>query len=146
MTALPESDLRALIGQLRTELDAGKLSVVETLCQQILGHSPDNPEAISYQGLVRVQQDRYHEAIDLFERAVAGDPGQAFYHLNLGSASRTLGQFDKARSAYLKAIDLKPDFGRAWEGLLQNRPVRARRSTDCEGSGKRRTQESKLRR
>jgi tetratricopeptide (TPR) repeat protein len=57
------------------------------------------------------------EAIRLLEKAVELDPTNADYWYNIGGASYTIQDFTKARNAWTKALELKPDYEQAKQGL-----------------------------
>lgn len=65
-------------------------------------------------------QRRFHEAVAVERRALAHDPNQADYHLNLASALEASGQRREALSAYQHALALAPDHatGYARVGVL----------------------------
>jgi tetratricopeptide (TPR) repeat protein len=57
------------------------------------------------------------EAVQLLERAVEMEPSNAEYWYNLGGASFTIKDFEKARAAWKKTLELKPDYEQARQGL-----------------------------
>lgn len=57
------------------------------------------------------------EAIRLLEEAVEVDPTNAEYWYNMGGASFTIQDFKKARAAWTKTLELKPDYEQARQGL-----------------------------
>lgn len=57
------------------------------------------------------------EAILLLEKAVEITPDNADYWYNLGGASFTVQDFEKAKMAWNKALELKPDYELARQGL-----------------------------
>jgi tetratricopeptide (TPR) repeat protein len=56
-------------------------------------------------------------AISWMEKAVEVDPGNAEYWYNIGGASYTVGDFEKARMAWSKTLQLKPDHAQAKQGM-----------------------------
>ncbi len=60
-------------------------------------------------GITVAQRGLWQEAIYRWERASEIDPTYAAAWNNLGIAYEHEGQFDKAREAYEKALDLEPD-------------------------------------
>ncbi|MBT8113914.1 MAG: sulfotransferase, partial [Arenicella sp.] len=61
----------------------------------------------------------YHElAIPLFKRAISLKPGNANMQYNLGASAQFVGDFDLAESAYREALQIKPNFYRAWASLV----------------------------
>jgi Flp pilus assembly protein TadD len=59
-------------------------------------------------GIMVAQRGLWSEARFRFERAVALDPQYAAAHNNLAVALEQLGEFEGARKAYGKALELKP--------------------------------------
>ena len=57
------------------------------------------------------------EAVYLLEQAVEIEPGNADYWYNLGGASFTIKDFEKAKAAWKKTLELKPDHEQARQGL-----------------------------
>ncbi|HEY0030356.1 MAG TPA: tetratricopeptide repeat protein [Bacteroidia bacterium] len=57
------------------------------------------------------------EAIKWLEKAVEVDPGNVEYWYNIGGASFTIKDYAKARNAWTKALQLKPDHLQAQEGM-----------------------------
>jgi Tfp pilus assembly protein PilF len=60
-------------------------------------------------GISVAQRGLWREAIYRWERAAQLDPTYAAAHNNLAVAYEHEGDFDKARGAYEKAIELEPD-------------------------------------
>ncbi len=60
-------------------------------------------------GIRVAQRGLWQEAMFRWERATELDPGYAAAWNNLGIAHEHQGDFDEARDAYEKALDLEPD-------------------------------------
>jgi len=60
-------------------------------------------------GIAVAQRGLWREAIYRWERATQIDPSYAAAYNNLAVAYEHEGEFDKARTAYEKAIELEPD-------------------------------------
>ena len=61
----------------------------------------------------------FHEkAVPLFEKAVSLNSTPANFFYNLGASLQFSGEFERAETAYLKAIDRQPDLYRAWSSLV----------------------------
>jgi Tfp pilus assembly protein PilF len=60
-------------------------------------------------GIAVAQRGLWREAIYRWERAVQIDPQYAAAHNNLAVAYEHEGDFEKARTAYEKALELQPD-------------------------------------
>lgn len=57
------------------------------------------------------------EAVLLLEKAVEIEPTNADYWYNLGGASFTIQDFEKAKMAWTRTLELKPDYEQARQGL-----------------------------
>ncbi len=68
---------------------AERLDEAEELARKILSTQPDNPDALNGLGLIHVQQERFDQAIDLFEQAHAIDPERGDFTDNLVRAFET---------------------------------------------------------
>ena len=68
-------------------------------------------------------------ALEAFERAVAGAPGSAEAHYNLGSAQLELGRFDAAEHSAREVLRLRPGFSEAL--MLRAAAVAATGSVDA---------------
>ncbi len=60
-------------------------------------------------GIVAAQRDLWKEALYRWKRAVEIDPTYAAAYNNLAIAHEHEGQFDEARKAYEKALELEPN-------------------------------------
>jgi Flp pilus assembly protein TadD len=60
-------------------------------------------------GIVAAQKELWKEALYRWKRAVEIDPTYAAAHNNLAIAFEHAGNFDEARKAYEKAIELEPN-------------------------------------
>ena len=57
------------------------------------------------------------EARKLLEKAVEVDPGNASYWYNLGGVNFTIGDYDNARTAWTKSLQLNPNNEEAKRGM-----------------------------
>jgi len=71
---------------------------------------------VNFGSLKKTQGDLL-AAIELFQQAIAVDPGLAVAHFNLGTAHRARGYLDEAIAAYRQAIALRPDYPEAHQNL-----------------------------
>lgn len=100
-----EDALRAAQHLQRTE----KLDLAEAIYNTILEALPDEPNALHFLGVLRHQQGRNDEAIDLIRRAAARLPGNAGPWLNLGNVLLEAQRYDEAVDAYQQAADYAPE-------------------------------------
>jgi len=57
------------------------------------------------------------KAVAMLEKAVESDPSNPDLWYNLGGACFTINNFQRAREAWIKALELKPDYEQAKQGL-----------------------------
>jgi tetratricopeptide (TPR) repeat protein len=69
--------------------------------------------------------NKHEQALPLFERAVAQEPGNASFQQNLGTARQFAGDFAGAEQAMRAAVALQPDLYRVWWALAQMSALRA---------------------
>jgi tetratricopeptide (TPR) repeat protein len=86
--------------------------------------------ALNSLGAIRAFQKRDAEAVEYYQRAIAGNPNRIIYHLNLGDSTRRLGRTVEAVAAYragqqLAAEELKQNprnaITRAYAGYFATR-------------------------
>jgi tetratricopeptide (TPR) repeat protein len=80
---------------------------------------PEDPLTLDTVGVVFTRAGLHGRALPFFERAVAGEAGNASFLYNLAAARQFAGDFVGAASAYDAAIDLEPDLYRAWSARTQ---------------------------
>ena len=64
----------------------------------------------------------HKSALQFFKQATRLNPHWANFQFNLATSAQFLGDFDTARTAYIKAVSLRPDFARAWFALVSLEP------------------------
>ena len=62
-------------------------------------------------------QNRFGEALALYNEILAVDPGVAFVHFNAGNCSYHLQDYEAAARSFREAVRLKPDFFEAYTNL-----------------------------
>jgi tetratricopeptide (TPR) repeat protein len=80
----------------------------ESLWQDDVEKSPKNGRGLMIYGLTQMNVGRYPVALDLFERALVLTPTYATLEVNLGVVSAAMGNDDKAKGHFLRAIELAP--------------------------------------
>jgi len=112
-----------LIAKAANLLSQGALCDAESICHQVLGHYPGFVDALHLLAIVRAQQSRHDEALCLFSRARALQPGNPELNKNhditlsrykkelLVTATSALAQrdWDTARACSRKMIDADPN-------------------------------------
>jgi len=82
------------------------------VAQLLVDFQADKGTVLNRVGLLFYDLGRYERAGEMFERAVALDPGYAVAHSNRGAALAELGRHAEALAAYDRAVELDP--GRAY--------------------------------
>ena len=84
---------------------------------------PNSAEFWYSQGHSLDLEDKYHEALLSYEKAIELDPLYAEAWSGKGHELIGLGRYDEAIQAFNKAIEIKPDFSDAWayKGLALNK-------------------------
>ncbi|HEX4970392.1 MAG TPA: tetratricopeptide repeat protein, partial [Steroidobacteraceae bacterium] len=98
-------------------LQGGNDSQAESLLQKALSLAPDFLAAILDLGRLRKEQDRYAEALECFDRAIALDPANAQAHYLRGSTLAPAAFTHEAIDAYQRCVELRPDHIGALMGL-----------------------------
>jgi tetratricopeptide (TPR) repeat protein len=88
----------------------GRLVDAERDYRATLDADPVHTDALHLLGVLRHQQGRHEEAVDLVGRAVALRPNDAGLQLNLGNALKALGRLDGAIERFRNALTLAPEF------------------------------------
>ena len=87
---------------------AGDLAQAEKLYQQALLTEPASFAPRHMLGVIRFQQGRYPEAIDLIGAALKRNPQVAEAWINLGHVQAVVGDLEEAAASYAKALALAP--------------------------------------
>jgi tetratricopeptide (TPR) repeat protein len=94
---LEPDNVEAVAALAEAEDGLGELADAEAHAQRALAAAGGHATANLVMGLVRMKQERYAEARDALERAVAGDPGSPKAHYQLSLAYARLGDEVSAR-------------------------------------------------
>src|SRR5690349_5586501 len=95
----------------------GRLSEAEQVYQQILQQEPNNVDALHLLGLIRTNQNRAREAVDLIGRAVAAAPQVVEFHLSFATALTQAGKAAQAAGEYRTVLAARNDLPDAHNGL-----------------------------
>ena len=112
------STLEKLNEAMRLQID-GKFQSAESIYMGILESEPDNPDGNHLLGLIRSEQDNNDEAVRLIEKAIELNQNAAPFHHNIAGIYRRMGRLEEAESEFRRAIELKADYGEAYQGLAE---------------------------
>lgn len=110
-----EADALQLQGDLLARL--GVEEEAERSLEKALALDPAHVPSRVVMGLVRAQQDRAGDAIDLLRAVVEANPTNFPAHFHLASAFRQAEKHEEAARTYDRAIGLNPKAEQAWFGL-----------------------------
>jgi Flp pilus assembly protein TadD len=88
---------------------SSNLEPAEAIYHEILRLIPEEPNALHFLGVLRHQQGRNGEAIELIRRAAARLPGDSGPWLNLGNVLLETERYDDAVDAYKQAAEYAPN-------------------------------------
>jgi tetratricopeptide (TPR) repeat protein len=83
----------------------GNLEQAEGIYQAILQAEPSNADALHLLGIIRAQQSRFDESIDLIRQAIAANPLPGYYN-NLAMVYDNSGNAAEAEACRAKAVTL----------------------------------------
>jgi tetratricopeptide (TPR) repeat protein len=107
----------ALIAKALAHHRAGRLADAEAAYRDVLAATPDNTGVLHNLAVLAAQSDRRPEAIELFHRAIDGDPGYVSAHINLAHALRQEGRDGEAIESWRRVVALEPDHYEAHRAL-----------------------------
>jgi len=85
--------------------------------EQAAKTSPKNKEGWINLGNMLMDSQRFNEAIDAYQKALALDPKNVPVRVDMGTCYRGIGKFDKAVEEYRKALKIDPNFPNAHRNL-----------------------------
>jgi Flp pilus assembly protein TadD len=99
------------------DVAAGRYTEAEPTLVRLTSSEPELSGPHANLGLVYLKTQRIEDARKELERAVSLNPNNPALLNYLGIAERSAGNFDKARDAYNKALELDPNFAPAHANL-----------------------------
>jgi Flp pilus assembly protein TadD len=96
-----------------TEPTAKELKQEVALNTVLLQHDGDNAKYLNDLGFAYYRLHRIPEALTVFMKAVAMDPGSSTTRNNLGAAYMHLKEYGKAEEEFSKALAIDPNFVKA---------------------------------
>ena len=91
----------------------GRVDEAEAAYLQILAAESNHPAVLHLLGVIRQQQGRHEDALQLIGRAIESKPNAAIYHSNYGAALLSLQRFAKARDSLHRVLAIRPDYADA---------------------------------
>jgi len=107
-------DPRALLSQAIAFHQTGRLMDAERLYLELMAADPGEATAPHMLGVVRAQQGRNSEALELMGTALSLRPNAPEILSNLGNVLKAQGRLAEALSRYDQALAAKPDYAAAW--------------------------------
>lgn len=98
--------LQELLGRAVALHRQGRIADSEKIYLRLLGIEPQNIMARHLLGLIRYEQKRYPEALDLIGSVAAASPADMEAQSNLGNVLKALGQLEKALASYDRALTI----------------------------------------
>jgi tetratricopeptide (TPR) repeat protein len=95
----------------------GRAAEAQDLFRQVLKKVPDQPDALFFLGLLKIDQQNPSDALKLMSKAIKTAPQFAEAHFVTGSILNMLGRPRDAVAAYDRAIAIKPDHVNALNDL-----------------------------
>ena len=111
------SDLSVLYRQALSLHQENRLSEAASLYRQVLNREANHPGATHFLGMVALKQQNLPEAIRLIESSLAICSTKPTYFNNYGVVLKEAGRFEEAKSAFEKAIAMKPNYPDALSNL-----------------------------
>jgi Flp pilus assembly protein TadD len=103
---VPFADLMGLAQKLEHEKD---FALADRLLERALTAAPEQPDALHLSGIVAFRLGRREEALAKVEHAIERGIDIRLYLRNISEVYRSLGRFDDALNAALRAIALSPE-------------------------------------
>lgn len=109
MTVIIEQELKAMITSCKVMLQEGKISEARSACDKMLALSSENPIIVCFDGVVRLREQKYREALDAFKKSILLEPTYSDPYLHAADVTFHLGRL--AESAEYSANGFSLIFG-----------------------------------
>jgi len=106
----PQDQINTLV----TLYNSRQMTKAEQACKGLLAQFPDSVIVLNFWGAVLRGQNRLHEAVMVFDKAIQLKPNYAEAYNNKGITLKDLGKHQEALDDYSMAIQLKPDYAEAY--------------------------------
>jgi len=98
--------------------ESGDYESAKKICAGILERKPEDPEALHLMGVLAYQVGvDVKSAMDLIDRAIAGDGNNARFYNTRGALHYALDMNVEAEAAFRRSVELNPQDGSAWNNL-----------------------------
>ncbi|WP_445621615.1 O-linked N-acetylglucosamine transferase, SPINDLY family protein [Kushneria sp. Sum13] len=104
------------LAEILTESDQDEEALDHVLKAEALGYNTS--ACLFMQSHIYTKRRRYQLALDTVSTLLEREPDNPFVQNEIGNLYKDLGHFDKAETAYRKALSLQPDFDTAFSNLL----------------------------
>jgi tetratricopeptide (TPR) repeat protein len=111
---------QALTERGEVHVNLGQITEAAQDFDAAIGFNKDYEPALRGAGFCRLEQQKYSEAIEFFERAILIDPSRPQSHLFLGAANLVVGRAEPAKTALIEALRLDPEEAAAAHIYLSN--------------------------
>jgi uncharacterized protein (AIM24 family)/tetratricopeptide (TPR) repeat protein len=127
------SDPSALFKRARDLFQQGLPDQAEEIVVQLLRGNPRDATALNFHAYLLYKRGKVDEAIAVYRRLVALEPGVPGHHANLGLISYKAGHYPEAQAAFERLVELQPGDCKALGnlGLCHARQNALERALDC---------------
>lgn len=101
--------LESIIAEAKTHYAQGNLAQARDLCEQILFADPNHLEGLHVSSLVCLARSDYPQAIERLTRAIAIQPNQSVFVMNLGIALMGMQRWADAFDCFTKLVSMRPE-------------------------------------
>ncbi len=98
-------------------LKRGKKETAHQILDELIKTGVNAPEIMALMGVVKMELQRFQEAVDFFDKALAIKPGDISALYNRARALQILGRLKEAEEAYRELTRKEPSFPHAWNNL-----------------------------
>lgn len=88
----------------------GNLKESEKAFKKLAEVNPESDIAYQYLGKLAAEEENYKLSIENIQKAIALNPQNSDYYIDLGNYSRNLGRYNDAEKAWTKSIELAPNY------------------------------------
>lgn len=113
MPDLATIDLEEHVKDAMTHHRHGRLALAQEKYDHILAMQPHHPQVTHLIGVIALQNQDYDTAIEKISEAIALEPQEASYHLNLGVAYKGIKHNARACACFEQALRYAPDWADA---------------------------------